>query len=225
MFTKGINEGFTDSDTKQGIVSGYFAIFGNKDLDGDIIDQGAFTKTIQERFPKGLIKMLLDHDKTKVIAKITSLTEDAKGLKYEAKIGTHAIGQDFQKMVESGLVNQHSFAFSVPKDKQHFDEIRKANIIKEVILYEGSAVQFLGANPETTFIDLKSENDAIEYFFKLEKFIRTSDASDETLIKLEIKLQSLLILLKPALATLEVKQADGYKINIHDLKNSFQKWK
>ena len=30
-----------------------------------------------------------------------NLYEDQKGLRYEAKIGTHAAGQDFQKMVES----------------------------------------------------------------------------------------------------------------------------
>jgi phage head maturation protease len=48
MLIKGLNEGFQDQDLKQGIVSGYFAVFGNKDLDGDIIAPGAFTKTIQE---------------------------------------------------------------------------------------------------------------------------------------------------------------------------------
>jgi len=78
MITKGINEGFQDTDLKQGIVSGYFAMFGNKDLDGDILEKGAFTKTIQERGPngKGLIKYLLDHDRTKAVARIESLEED-----------------------------------------------------------------------------------------------------------------------------------------------------
>lgn len=40
MLTKGINQGFQDTDMKQGIVSGYFAMFGNKDLDGDVIEIG-----------------------------------------------------------------------------------------------------------------------------------------------------------------------------------------
>lgn len=225
MLTKGLNQGFQDADMKQGIVSGYFAMFGNKDLDGDVIEKGAFTKTIMERGPQGkkLIKYLLDHDSKKSVALITNLEEDMKGLRYEAKIGTHALGVDFMKMVESGLINQHSFGFSVPKDKQYFDQGRKANVIKEVIMFEGSAVQFLGANPETTYIDLKSESDAFEYLEKLEKFVRTSDATDETLAKLEERLKSLYDILKPAPATLEEKEADlDHKLIIESLKSTFR---
>lgn len=226
MLTKGLNQGFTDSDMKQGIVSGYFAMFGNKDLDGDIIESGSFTKTIRERGPqgKGLIKYLLDHNKEKSVALITNLYEDDKGLKYEAKIGTHFAGQDFQKMVESGLINQHSVGFITIKEM--FDSQSKANRIKEIMLLEGSAVQFLGANPETTFIDLKSESDAFEYLAKLEKFVKTSDATDETLEKLENQLKSLLEVLKPASTTSNEKEADKTNlISLNDLKQSLEKWK
>jgi HK97 family phage prohead protease len=224
MVTKGLNQGFTDSDMKQGIVSGYFAMFGNKDLDGDIIEPGSFTKTIQERGPKGkqLIKYLLDHDKTKVVAKIANLYEDAKGLRYEAKIGSHNAGQDFQKMVESELINQHSFGFRTIKEM--YDDATKANRIKEVMMYEGSAVQFLGANPETTFIDLKSEQDAFEYLGRLEKFVKTSNATDETLQKLEIQFKSLLAVLKPETSTSTV-EADK-TITLNDFKKTLvETWK
>jgi HK97 family phage prohead protease len=223
---KGLNQGFTDSDMKQGIVSGYFAVFGNKDLDGDVIEPGAFTKTVMERGPQGkqLIKYLLDHDKNKVVAKITNLYEDNKGLRYEAKIGSHAAGQDFQKMIESELINQHSFGFRTIKEQ--FDQEAKANLIKEVMMYEGSAVQFLGANPETTFIDLKSEADAFEYLSRLEKFVKTSDATDETIEKLENQLKSLLEFLKPASPTLEIKEAEAVEIiTINELKKQFESWK
>lgn len=225
MLTKGLNQGFTDSDMKQGIVSGYFAMFGNKDLDGDIIEQGAFTKTIQERGPQGkqLIKYLLDHDKNKVVAKIMNLYEDGKGLRYEAKIGSHNAGQDFQKMIESELINQHSFGFRTIKEQ--FDQVSKANRIKEVMMYEGSAVQFLGANPETTFIDLKSEQDAFEYLGRLEKFVKTSNATDETLEKLEIQFKSLLAVLKPESSTSTV-EAEKTSINLIDFKKTLvEQWK
>jgi len=223
---KGLNQGFTDSDMKQGIVSGYFAVFGNKDLDGDVIEPGAFTKTIMERGPQGkqLIKYLLDHDKNKVVAKMNNLYEDQRGLRYEAKIGTHAAGQDFQKMIESELINQHSFGFRTIKEE--YDQEAKMNRIREVMMYEGSAVQFLGANPETTFIDLKSEADAFEYLTRLEKFVKTSDATDETLEKLENQLKSLLEMLKPALVTLVEKEAVQVEtITINELKKQFESWK
>ena len=226
MLLKGLNQGFADSDMKQGIVSGYFAVFGNKDLDGDIIEPGAFTKTIQERGPSGkqLIKYLLDHDKNKVVAKITNLYEDQKGLRYEAKIGSHAAGQDFQKMIESELINQHSFGFRTIKEM--YDDQAKANKIKEVMMYEGSAVQFLGANPETTFIDLKSEAAAFEYLAKLEKFVKTSDATDATLEKLENQLKSLLDILKPVTTTLVEKEAVQVdSLTITELKKQFESWK
>jgi HK97 family phage prohead protease len=223
---KGLNQGFTDSDMKQGIVSGYFAVFGNKDLDGDVIEPGAFSKTIMERGPQGkqLIKYLLDHDKNKVVAKMNNLYEDNKGLRYEAKIGTHAAGQDFQKMIESELINQHSFGFRTIKEE--FDQEAKMNRIREVMMYEGSAVQFLGANPETTFIDLKSEADAFEYLTRLEKFVKTSDATDETLEKLENQLKSLMEMLKPTLVTLVEKEAVQVEtITINELKKQFESWK
>lgn len=223
MKLKGINQGFTDSDTKQGIVTGYFSMFWNKDLDGDIIEQGAFTKTIQERGPqgKGLIKYLLDHDTRKVVAKINELYEDEKGLRYVAKIGTHSAGQDFQKMIESELINQHSFGFRIIKED--YDQMAKANRIKEVMMYEGSAVQFLGANPETTFVDLKSELEVMEYLNRLEKFVKTSDATDQTLSQLEEKLNSLLKLLKPSPDTSKVKEAEYQKINT--LFQTLESWK
>lgn len=223
MLLKGIDMGFEDADTQKGVVSGYFALFVNKDLDGDIIEPGAFTKTIQERGPNGkkLIKYLLDHDRTKAVARIDELYEDQKGLRYTAKIGSHSLGQDFAKMVESGIINQHSFGFSVPKDKSYFDQSRKANIIKEVMMYEGSAIQFLGANPETTFIDLKSMEDAMNLFQKLEKFVKTSDATDETLIQLEEKLKSLSEYIKAGSTTLDEQKADDNQIIIDLIKNSF----
>jgi HK97 family phage prohead protease len=214
FLTKGLNLGFTDSDTKEGVVSGYFSMFGSKDLDGDIIESGAFAKTIQERGPKGkrLIKYLLDHDKTKVPGVITELEEDAKGLRYTMKAGTHMMGQDFIKMVESGIINQHSFGFRTIKEQ--YDDATKSNRIKEVMMYEGSAVQFLGANPETTFIEAKQLSD---YLKSLEKFIRTSDASDECIKEIE----SLLKQLKPARTTSNEK-ADQKPI---ELKLSFESWK
>ena len=224
MFTKGFDIGFKDMDIHKGIVTGYFAMFNNKDLDGDVIERGAFAKTVQERGPKGkqLIKYLLDHDKNKVVAKINELYEDEKGLYYEAKIGSHALGQDFLKMVESELINQHSFGFKTIKEQ--YDQATKSNRLKELFMYEGSAVQFLGANPETTFIGLKSVEDVIAYMDRIEKFIKSTDCTDETIIQLENKLKSLHELIKPTDVTLEKMKADKEQIK-HVLKNLENSWK
>jgi HK97 family phage prohead protease len=221
MLIKGYNEELRDVDTEKRSVAGYFAVFGNVDLDGDVIERGAFSKSIKERGPEGkqLIKYLLDHDKTKTIGKITKLSEDDKGLYFEAKIGTHTLGDDFIEMLKSEIINQASIGFRTVKEQ--YDQVMKANRIKEVMLYEGSSVQFLGANPEAGNTWFKSMDDALEYLSKMEKFIHNSSATDETLKKLEIQLESLLSKMKPAVTTSNEK-ADKKPI---ELILSFESWK
>lgn len=223
MLVKGIDLEFKDVDLKQGIVKGQFAKHNVKDLDNDISEFGTFTKSIQERGPQGkkLIKFMIDHDKTKVPGVITELYETTDGGFYAMKAGTHNLGIDFVKMVESGIFNQHSYGFNTIKEQ--YDQARKANILKEQKLLEVSAIQFLGANPETTYIDLKSDQDAMQYLDRLEKFIRTTDCTDETIITLETRLKSLTALLKPVDATLNDKGADlDSKTIIETLKKTFE---
>jgi len=225
MFNKGFDLGFKDIDLKQGIVKGQFAKHNVKDLDGDIGEYGMFSKSISERGPQGkrLIKFLIDHDKTKVAAVITDLYEENDGGFYEAKVGSHNLGVDFLKMVESGIFNQHSYGYRIIKEQ--FDPALKANKLKEVGLYEISAIQFLGANPETTYIEAKNLKDAMSYISILEKFIKTSDATDETLQQLETQLKSLLKTLKPDITTSIEKEADKNKLTLNDLKKSLESWK
>ena len=201
MAIKSANIGFKDIDLKQGIVTGYFAHFGSLDSDGDIVEQGAFKKSIQERGPyaKQLIKWLLDHDKTKVPGTLTELSEDNIGLYYVGKAGRHTLGRDFLLMAEDGIINQHSFGFRTIKEQ--YDEQARANRIKEVMLYEGSSIQFLGANENTPIVGVKSLEDALEYIEKLKKFVNTSNATDETLKALDIQLKSLQIIIEPLVNT------------------------
>ena len=222
MKTKGIDQPFSDTDLSTGRVTGYFAVFGNRDLDGDVITKGAFAKSIQERGPKGkqLIKHLLDHKHDHVVAKIEELEEDDYGLKFVSKIGTHNLGQDYLKMVESGLINQASIGFTPIKEQ--YDEKARANFIKEIKLFEGSSLQFLGANPEAGMHDLKSTQEYIDYLDRLEKFIKTSDATDETLSQLEEKYKSLLTLFEPTVVTHDEEEADEQLKQIID--QTFQKY-
>lgn len=218
MDFKSFDLNFKDVDLKKGIVSGYFASFGTKDSDGDIIEQGSFQKTIKERGPEGkkLIKWLLDHDTTKAIGKVDVLREDSFGLYYEGKVGRHTLGKDFLLMVEDEIINQHSFGYKVIKDQ--YDSQAKANYIKELKMYEGSSIQFLGANENTPITGIKNLEDALTYCAKLEKFINTSTATDETLNELHKQLKSLQATIEPFINT----QQEPEPINI-DLFKSFYK--
>lgn len=171
-----------DVDKKKGIVTGYFSAFNVVDSDGDIIHQGAFTKTINEMFPKGRIKHLMNHDPSKPLGSLKVLKEDDYGLYYESLVGTHALGQDFVKMVESDLIKEHSIGFNdlTPESKRKGDGY---NNITEVKLYEGSSLTAWGANEYTPLLGMKgaSIEQLSERIKRFEKFARNSDATDETI--------------------------------------------
>lgn len=188
---------FKDVDGKKGIVTGYFAHFNNVDSDGDIIRKGAFAKTVRENGPgssKPRIKHLLNHDPSQPLGKLVDLKEDETGLYYESQLGTHALGQDFIKMAESGLISEHSIGYKTLKRNQLQDyEGYMKNPsggwyeLTELKLWEGSSLTAWGANELTPLTGLKgvSKDKAIELYIKkseaIEKFCRNSSATDETI--------------------------------------------
>lgn len=222
-----------DVDKKQGIVSGYFAAFNIKDADGDIIRPGAFKKTLNEMFPKGRIKHLMNHDPSKPLGKILELKEDEYGLFYRSQIGSHSLGQDFIKMVESDLIKEHSIGFNDLTSEQN----RKGegyNNITEVKLYEGSSLTAWGANEFTPLVELKGMNvDSLaQRIRKFEKFARNSDATDETIESCLLYIKQLAQVIED-LTTLDADEAlmpEGQdenankNFNISELKDFINTW-
>ena len=183
-----------DLSVKQGLVTGYFSKFNNVDSDGDIIRPGAFTKTIRENGPESTlprIKHLMNHDPSLPLGVLKSLTEDSYGLLYESQIGSHEGGEDFIKMVESGLITEHSIGFKIINRNQiqsYENYLKNPSAgqyeITEIKLFEGSSLTAWGANPLTPITSLKSINDIDLFVAKheaIEKFCRNSNATDETI--------------------------------------------
>ncbi|MBX5268556.1 HK97 family phage prohead protease [Rhizobium sp. NLR17b] len=85
---------FASGGAKEGTFSGYGSIFGNIDSHGDVVQKGAFTRTLREWEGKSkLPKMLLQHggfygpvDDMLPIGKWTSMEENSKGLKVEGEL-------------------------------------------------------------------------------------------------------------------------------------------
>jgi HK97 family phage prohead protease len=181
-----------DVDAKSGVVAGYFSAFGMVDSDGDIIMPGSFKRSIQDWGVEGKqrIKHLLNHNPSQPLGKLTTLKEDGYGLYYESKIGSHQLGKDFIKMVESGLISEHSIGFKTLREQKGIE----ANEIHDVMLFEGSSLTAWGANENTPLIGMKGMQniekiqDQIKSF---EKFIRDSDVSDETIDLCLIKVKQL----------------------------------
>lgn len=181
-----------DVDGKKGIVTGYFAHFGNVDSDGDIIMRNAFMKSIAESGPtsnKPRIKHLLNHDTRQPLGELKSLSEDSTGLTYESQIGSHNLGVDFIKMVESGLITEHSIGFEVLKwrnsDTLTYTLWGTEYPVRELLelkLWEGSSLTAWGANSETPLTGLKSfdPQKALERIPLLKTAIRNGTFTDAT---------------------------------------------
>lgn len=143
-------------------ISGYAAIFNNKDKAGDILIRGCFAKSIQDRGPESQandkIIMLWQHDMHEPIGRISVLQEDEKGLYFEAVIDDVERGNQAIKQLESGTLNQFSFGYTYVWEKCEYDNEKEALIVKEVVLYEISVVS-IGCNGETEYLGLKAEGE------------------------------------------------------------------
>jgi HK97 family phage prohead protease len=187
-----LSAGIKDIDPKQGIVMGYAASFNTQDSDNDIILPGAFTKTIQEMGPdsaKPRIKHLLNHNTGQPVAVPLVLKEDSTGLYYESKVGTHALGQDFVKMVESGLITEHSIGYGVVRKtviNPDADWRDQTTHLQELKLWEFSSLTCWGANENTPLVGMKEK--AASRIPLLLKALRNGTFSEATFDILEKEL-------------------------------------
>ena len=210
-----------DVDSKQGIVSGYFSAFGMVDADGDIMMPGAFKRSIQDWGPeaKGRVKHLLNHDPSQPLGKILELKEDSYGLYYRSQVGSHRLGQDFIKMVESDLIGEHSIGFRTLREQK----AAEANEIHEVMLFEGSSLTAWGANEYTPILGIKSLSDYSkiqEQIKSFEKFIRNSDVTDETIELCLIKVRQLAQAIEKTSSTKAVEETPEQQKNNEVLEQS-----
>jgi len=141
------------------IISGWAARFGNVDSYGDIIEPGAFTKTISER--KGRIAFCYQHEIDEPIAKITLLEERAEGLWVEAEIS--ASEEDIQTKVKEGILTEMSIGYRTINCTEEIINEKYITHLTEVKLYEISLVT-IAANEMATIQNMKSEQEKQDYF-------------------------------------------------------------
>lgn len=142
----------TDVDTTKGVITLYASAFGNVDSDGDVIEKGAFTKTVSERGPQGAnrIKHLWMHNVVEPIGTPLEMVEDAKGLLVVSKVSDIKNG-DYLKLYRDGVITEHSIGFEIMKS----NETKEARRITETRLWEYSSVTW-GANEQTPVVGMKS---------------------------------------------------------------------
>lgn len=167
-----INSKDVQYDPESRIISGYAAIFGNKDKAGDILLKGCFSKSIRERGPESgandKIIFLWMHDMSEPIGLPTILREDEKGLYFEARIDEIELGDRAITQLESGTLNQFSIGYEYVWENCEWDYEKEALIVREVKLYEISVVS-IGCNGETEYLGLKSIEDCEKAYKKLDE--------------------------------------------------------
>ena len=142
-------------DEESGIFSGYAAVYGNIDSGGDIIEPGAFTKTIAEGWER--VKILaLHNDCWLPIGRPLELREDSNGLFIKAKISDTSMGRDIKVLLKDGVLNELSIGYDPIVFDYDENGIRH---LREVKLWEVSVVTW-AMNPEATITDYKQATDA-----------------------------------------------------------------
>lgn len=182
METKALKFEDAEVDLDERMFRGYASTFGNRDEVGDIIESGAFRKTIKERGPKGSnqIKVLWQHNEPLGIP--IKMEEDEKGLYVEGKISKTRLGDEALELMRDGVVDKMSIGFSIPNGKAYWDDEDQVRRIKEVKLFEFSPVTF-PANEMASITAVKSiegllakTNLSEDDFCKLRSIYRQIDA-------------------------------------------------
>lgn len=125
--------------------TGYASVFNSRseNLGGftEFVAPGAFTRSLKSRND---VKLLWNHDAGQVLgstrAKSMTLTEDARGLKVEAKLPNTQLGRDTAELLRTGLVDSMSFGFNVIKDSWNAEGNERT--LHAVRLHEVSIVAF-----------------------------------------------------------------------------------
>lgn len=123
--------------TPEGTFTGYLSVYNVVDLGKDLVEPGAFTKTIKDNNSK--VPMFINHDPNQTVGMLT-LTDDEHGLKVagEMYIDVNPLAAQWhataQRFAEAGRAMGLSIGYNTVKSIKE-NGIRK---LKELKLHEGS---------------------------------------------------------------------------------------
>ncbi len=129
-----------------GTISGYGAVFGNRDSYGDVILDGAFKRSLADhRRNKSRPKMFWQHDPSQPIGSWTEVVEDDKGLLVTGQLNMDVQrGREAHALLKAGDIDGLSIGYRVVKASE--DETEAVMLLKELSLIEVSVVS-QPANP------------------------------------------------------------------------------
>lgn len=136
-------------------LTGYGSTFGNTDRQSEVVDKGAFTKTLPQWRRDGFVAW--QHNWDVPIAYPTKATEDDKGLYFEAAFHSTPDAQVARTITAERLAASKSMGLSIGYEATvwEYDKPEQVRHLKEITLYEVSLVT-VPANPKATVTGLKT---------------------------------------------------------------------
>lgn len=169
-----------DDGLAEGQFVAYASHFGSIDSYGDIVDPGAFTRTLAEWGEKGgTVPVLWGHDMNDAFATIGGVLaaeEDDNGLKVTCELDLdNPTSIQVYKLLKGRRVNTMSFAYTV-RDAEKKDD---GYHLKDLDLHEVSVVH-IPANPSAEVLSVKSTAASLAEAVKAG---RTLSAKNESAIR------------------------------------------
>ncbi|MFG1465250.1 HK97 family phage prohead protease [Xanthobacter sp. DSM 24535] len=157
---------FDATATASGKVKGYASTFGGvPDSHGDIIQAGAFARTIAEHQAAGFMPMMLwAHDQSRVVGRWLTMKEDSYGLAVEGVFNLQTQeGSNAHAHVKAGDVTGMSIGYLIAPNGKQFGP-QGTTILTDLDLVEISVVG-LPANRRAR-ITLDSKRDLVDLLHK-----------------------------------------------------------
>ncbi|MEA1831734.1 HK97 family phage prohead protease [Methylobacterium durans] len=146
----------TKAVSDDGTFEGYASVFHHRDSHSDIVEPGAFTKSLAER-PAPKIKMLRQHRQDEPIGVWIDAAEDSKGLHVRGRLIREVpLAAQTYALMKEGALDQLSIGFRTKRDR--FDRKTAVRHIEEADLREISIVTF-GSNDKAAISAVKSIHD------------------------------------------------------------------
>lgn len=120
--------------------SGYGSTFGNKDRVADIVQPGAFAKSLEEHREAGTMPaLLLHHDLQRPIGVWTKMNEDSHGLAVEGRLtaGVRDADEAYNLLKDGAL---HSLSIGYRVVNEEYDRKTGTTFLNEVKVHEVSLV-------------------------------------------------------------------------------------
>lgn len=168
---------------ESGEFEGYGSTFGgDPDCYGDIIAEGAYTKSLATHKVKGTMpKMFWQHDPSQPIGKWLEASEDSSGLLMRGKLNMGVQrGKEAYALLKEGDIDGLSIGYRIKEYTKNEDD--GTWLLQELDLQEVSIVS-IGANENATIASVKSAKAAHDIFERLKAGDQLTEREFEVWLK------------------------------------------